>query len=185
MVNYFGSFSDKTFSPTEKIVIQEFLTREEAIAAEVVLHEFYQVHRNPHFANQARQTTTKFSGGSGFLGRHHTEESKQRISQNSASRSPEFREAQSRRLRGVPKTEEHRKNISKGLKGKPKPPMSEETKQKISDFNKGKTLSEEHREKISLSNKGKPRTERQIQAVKESNQRRKGEKRKGYRRHEN
>jgi hypothetical protein len=173
---YFGSFFDKTFQPTEKIVLQEFATREEAIAAEVSLHEFYQVHRNKHFANQARQTTTKFSGGSGMLGLHHTNESKKKISKNSASRRPEFREAMSKRLKGVPK---------KGLKGKSKTPLSEETKQKISQANSGKTLSDEHRQKIAQSNKGKPRTDAQIQAVIESNRRRKGEKRKGYTRHEN
>ena len=182
---YFGSFSDKTFQPTEKIILQEYATREEAIAAEVSLHEFYQVHRNKLFANQVKQTTTKFSGGLGMLGLHHTEESKEKISKNSASRRPEFRKAQSQRLKGVPKTEEHRRNISKGLKGKPKPPMSEETKQKLSKANSGKILSEEHRQKIAQANKGKPRTDAQIQAVIESNRRRKGEKRKRYTQNEN
>jgi len=178
--NYFGSFYDKTFKPTEKIILQVFETRAQAISAEIELHRFYQVHLNPHFANQSCQTSTKFSGGSGMLGLHHTEESKEKISENSASRKPEFRRAMSERLKGVPKTEEHRKNISKGLKGKPKPPMSEETREKISKAAKGKTLSEEHKQKISQSNRGKPRTEAQIQAVRESNLRRKGEKRKKY-----
>lgn len=182
--NYFGSFYDKTFRPTEKIVLQVFETREQALAAEVELHWFYQVHLNPHFANQSRQTSTKFSGGSGMLGLHHTEESKAKISENSSFRRTDFREALSKRLRGVPKSEEHRKKISEGLKGKTKPPMSEGTKQKISRANKGKTLSEEHKQKISQSNKGKPRTEAQIQSVIESNRRRKGEKRKGYTRYE-
>lgn len=176
--NYFGSFYDKTFRPTEKIILEIFETREEALAAEVALHKFYQVHCNPHFANKSRQTSTKFAGGKGFLGRHHSEESKEKISRNSNSRTPEFKKALSLKLKGVPKTEQHRENISRGLKGKPKPPMSEETKQKISQASKGRTLSQDHREKISESNKGKPRTEAQIRAVIESNRRRKGEKRK-------
>jgi hypothetical protein len=181
---YFGSFYDKTFCPTEKIILQQCSSREEALEAEIILHSFFQVDKNPHFANQARQTSVGFQGGSGFLGFNHSEDSKQKISQNSASRSPEFREAMSKRLKGVPKSKEHRENISKGLKGKNRTPMSEETKQKISDANMGKTLSADHRKKISLANKNKPRTEKQIQAVIESNKRRKGEKRLGYHRHE-
>jgi hypothetical protein len=38
---YFGSFTDKTFNPTEKVVIATFDTREEALEAEVKLHEFF------------------------------------------------------------------------------------------------------------------------------------------------
>lgn len=59
-VKYFGSFSDKSFKPTEKIIIQTFDTVEEARQAEVILHEFYQVDKNPHFANRARATSTAF-----------------------------------------------------------------------------------------------------------------------------
>lgn len=59
-VTYFGSFRDKTFSPTEKIVLATFASREEASEAEVLLHEFFEVHRNPHFANKAKQSSKKF-----------------------------------------------------------------------------------------------------------------------------
>lgn len=57
---YFGSFRDKTFSPTEKIVLAIFASREEAAEAEVLLHEFFEVHRNFHFANKAKQSSKKF-----------------------------------------------------------------------------------------------------------------------------
>lgn len=57
---YFGSFRDKNFSPTEKIVLATFASREEAAEAEVLLHEFFEVHRNPHFANKAKQSSKKF-----------------------------------------------------------------------------------------------------------------------------
>jgi len=63
---YFGSFYDKTFKPTNKIVLTEFSDREEALAAEIKLHDFYQVHKNPHFANKTKQTSTKFAGPGGF-----------------------------------------------------------------------------------------------------------------------
>ena len=60
-VKYFGSFKDKSFRPTEKIILATFKTREEMCQAEVDLHNFYKVDENPHFANKARQTSSKFS----------------------------------------------------------------------------------------------------------------------------
>jgi hypothetical protein len=59
-VNYFGSFHDKTFSPTKKIILETFDTVGEALEAEIILHDFYGVDKNPHFANRAKQTSTKF-----------------------------------------------------------------------------------------------------------------------------
>jgi hypothetical protein len=58
---YMGSFTDKTFHPTEKIVLAVFDTEKEALQAEILLHNFYQVDRNPHFANRSRQTSTGFT----------------------------------------------------------------------------------------------------------------------------
>ena len=59
--HYFGSFYDKTFTPTNKIILETFDNREGALDAEIKLHQFYDVARNPHFANQAKQTSTGFS----------------------------------------------------------------------------------------------------------------------------
>ena len=58
---YYGSFSDKTFTPTEKIILGVYETAEEAIAAEIALHEFFDVVPNPHFANRSKQTSSSFS----------------------------------------------------------------------------------------------------------------------------
>jgi hypothetical protein len=61
-VKYFGSFKDKTFRPTQKIILKDdYATREEAIVDEIILHDYYDVANNPHFANKAKQTSTKFS----------------------------------------------------------------------------------------------------------------------------
>jgi hypothetical protein len=93
-VQYFGSFSDKTFNPGNKIIIACFNTSEEALAAEIALHEFYDVAVNPHFANRARQSS-KFFNTEGVakaaehkekirlsnLGRKRSEESKRRMSE--------------------------------------------------------------------------------------------------------
>ena len=58
---YFGSFTDKSFKPTQKIILATYETREEALKNEMILHEFYEVPENPHFANRAKQTSVGFS----------------------------------------------------------------------------------------------------------------------------
>jgi hypothetical protein len=61
-VRYFGSFRDRTFKPTQKIILKDdYATREEAIVDEIILHDYYDVAINPDFANRAKQTSTKFS----------------------------------------------------------------------------------------------------------------------------
>lgn len=80
---YMGSFKDKTFKPTNKIVINIFDTEEEALKCEVLLHKFYDIDRNPHFANQAKQTSIKFSCSKGAPGPRTT---KWRESLKSASK---------------------------------------------------------------------------------------------------
>jgi len=57
---YFGSYRDKTFKPTEKIILETFSNVNEALSAESMLHFFYDVDNNSHFVNNSKQTTTKF-----------------------------------------------------------------------------------------------------------------------------
>jgi hypothetical protein len=59
-IKYFGSFTDKTFKPTQKIILQVFNTRKEALDAEITLHNFYEVNTNLHFANKAKMTSSGF-----------------------------------------------------------------------------------------------------------------------------
>jgi general stress protein YciG len=60
-VEYFGSFSDKSFRPTQKIILKsDYTTRVEANADEIILHDYYDVGNNPHFANRAKATSTGF-----------------------------------------------------------------------------------------------------------------------------
>jgi general stress protein YciG len=60
-VKYFGSFKDKTFKPTQKIILKsDYATREEAYDDEIILQQYYKVVENPHFANRAYQTSKKF-----------------------------------------------------------------------------------------------------------------------------
>ena len=60
-VKYFGSYTDETFKPTQKIILETYDTAEEAIEDEIKIQHFFQVVPNPHFANQSYQTSTKFS----------------------------------------------------------------------------------------------------------------------------
>lgn len=57
---YMGSFNDKTFKPTEKIILATFENSCDAIEAEIQLHNFYSIDINPHFANRSRQASTGF-----------------------------------------------------------------------------------------------------------------------------
>jgi hypothetical protein len=60
-VRYFGSFKDKTFRPTQKIILKDdYVTREEAYTDEIILQDYYDVVNNPHFANQSKVTSTGF-----------------------------------------------------------------------------------------------------------------------------
>jgi hypothetical protein len=76
-IKYFGSSKDKTFKPTQKIILKgDYNTREEAYADEIILQQYYKVVENPHFANKAYQTSTGFS----TYGKKHTEEHKKHLS---------------------------------------------------------------------------------------------------------
>jgi AraC-like DNA-binding protein len=57
---YWGTYSDKSYKPTEKIILFQDLTREEALKIEIYLHAFYDVDNNDHFANKVKQTSTGF-----------------------------------------------------------------------------------------------------------------------------
>ena len=68
-IKYFGSFKDKAFKPTQKIILKsDYATREEAYTDEIILQHYYKVVENPHFANRAYQTSTKFYYIDGSIG---------------------------------------------------------------------------------------------------------------------
>ena len=58
---YMGSFTDKTFRPTQKIILGVYYSPEECLSAEVELHEFFDVAKNSHFANRSKQTSTGYT----------------------------------------------------------------------------------------------------------------------------
>jgi general stress protein YciG len=94
-VKYFGSYRDKTFKPTQKIILETYDTATEAIVAEIKLQHFFKVVPNSHFANQVYQTSTKFQGNS------------ETARKANASRTPEQRSEYARK-REANKTPEQR-----------------------------------------------------------------------------
>lgn len=115
---------------------------------------------------------TKRKIGDAHKGLKHTEEAKQKMSQNAATRRPEVRKKISEANKGrAPWTEgkhhsnETRMKISEVLKGRTAwnkgvtgyhtIPHTEEHKKKISEANKGRKHSEEIKKKMSIAKKGK------------------------------
>lgn len=88
---YLGSFNDKSFKPTSKIVLTVHNSKEDAILAEIKIQKLFNVVDNPHFANKAFQTSKSFCYSR--LGEKHTEESKRKMSERHSGKilSPEHR----------------------------------------------------------------------------------------------
>jgi hypothetical protein len=177
-VNYFGSFTHKNFHPTQKIILKsDYPTRADAMRDEVILHDYYDVAANPHFANRAKQTSTRFTqaGVSPSVetrkklskagkGKKRSEETKKKMSKSFSGKYVSEETREKLRQAGLgkklsPETirkreETRRKNYENG----PKKVISEETRKKISQTLTGRKVgpfSEEHRRKISEANKGK------------------------------
>lgn len=112
-IKYFGSYSDKTFRPTEKIILETFDTVEEAFESEIILQEFYEVDKNPHFANIYIHRSKNFCNNGSEIIRNKISES----------------------LTGIKRSEETKKKISESKKGTI---VSEETKEKLREKRKGK-----------------------------------------------
>ena len=142
-VDYFGSFRDKNFKPTEKIILETFNTVEEALKAECILHDFYEVDKNPYFANKAKQTSEKFycslKGESNPAKRPEVREKirQGKIGKNNPAKRPEVREKLSAARKKRITTDETRQKMSESHKGRPSPKgmlgkkHSEEQKQKM------------------------------------------------------
>lgn len=141
--HYFGSYKDKTFKPTAKIILAICNTKEERYQLEYFYQKIHNVVENPHFANRAFQTVSGFSRlglpnseesrkkmsisrrnrPSGMKGKKHSEETKQRIANSLKGVSCPGR--------AVKWTDERRKEHSKKLKGKKGKRHDQETIERI------------------------------------------------------
>jgi hypothetical protein len=149
-VTYFGSFTDTTFKPTQKIIFRsDYENAKELAKDEIILHDFYDVAKNPHFANRAKATSTSFDR----TGATHTDEAKQLMSNLATGRT--HTEETKRKLRdmGIGKTqtdEAKQKNRDSHI-GKI---ATEETKQLLRDLATGRTHTEETKQKMRKMRKG-------------------------------
>lgn len=137
---YLGSFVDKNFSPTSRIIVGYFKSRESLLQAEESLQKVLDVVSDTNYANQSFQHGKGFTYG--FLGKSHTDEFRKNVGERNKQReyTPEMREAQSERSRqywssapesykeevstrasnqwkGVPKSEEHKRKIGEAQLG--------------------------------------------------------------------
>jgi hypothetical protein len=147
-VKYFGSYKDKIFKPTQKIILKsDYATRKEAYVDEIILQEYYKVVENPHFANRSYQTSTGFSTY-GMIGKNSSMYGKKHSLETIKKLKGRISPAKGKILSNETKEKLRIAHLGKKL--------SEETKRKISEVQKGRTLSEEHKRKLSEANKGKP-----------------------------
>ena len=127
-IKYFGSFKDKTFKPTEKIILKTFDSVEEALEAECALHDFYEVDKNPHFANRAKQTSHKFYY------------------------------VCPKELRSLLISPEAKEKLRLSKLGENNPAKRPEVREKLKEARNKRITSEETKIKMSQSHKGKPGT---------------------------
>lgn len=169
---YMGSYRDKTFNPTEKIILCEVETYEEACAIEVELHAFFEVDINPHFANIARQTSAGFNfraegeNNPNYGGGNVSIEGRQKMRESTLRRLEKYgnpfakkgKESQSHGRKWVTnsdKTEEiYLKPGEVAPEGwipgrKRRPPRSQESRNRTSKALKGKKKSDSHRKNLS------------------------------------
>jgi hypothetical protein len=134
-IKYFGSFTDKTFNPTEKTILFVCKTRKEAAEIEIELHDFFDVAVNPKFANRAKAKSIKFD----MTGVPNTAEQKRKISVAMSGENNPFygRTGEKNPNYGVPHTEEWKKAQSERMSGENNPnygvPWTEEQKQAHSE----------------------------------------------------
>jgi len=134
-IKYFGSYRDKTFNPTEKIILEVFSNKKEMLDAEIFLHNFYDIHKNPHFSNKSKQTSNKFS----TFGLKHSEETKNNFKKLwSGNLNPNYNAGKNHSFFGKRHTEEWKLNQSIRMKNK-NPMKNPEVSAKQSRSMKGKT----------------------------------------------
>ena len=143
-IKYFGSHTDKTFKPTQKIILKsDYATREEAYADEIILQEYYKVVENSHFANRAYQTSTSFSRLGSTWDKEHREKLSNKLKGvNSGEKNPMYGK------RG-------NDNPMYGKRGKDSPnygkKRTKETREKMSASSTGRIFSEEHKKNLRIS----------------------------------
>lgn len=124
--DYKGSYTDSKFDPNHKIILGIYFSKKEAQIAEYKLHKFFNVVKNPHFANKvATGQTGKLNGVE-----QHTEETKQKLREKALGKKAsletkkklsEMRMGENNAFFGKTHTDEFKKDLSEKRKGKNNP----------------------------------------------------------------
>jgi hypothetical protein len=160
---YFGTFKDKNFKPTNKIILSKFDSREAAQSAEIQLHAFFEVDVNPHFANRCKALVTGFLCGfkpstetiekrrQKMLGRVLSEETKRKIGEankialKGKKLSDEVKAKIGARSRGIPRTKEHKQKMSEAQRGRK---FTEQHLQNLRNAIKNRCFTTEQKKKL-------------------------------------
>ena len=110
---YLGSFVDRTFKPSHRIVIGYYNSRDALLRAEEALQKSLNVVRDVSYANQSIQHGSGFTYG--FLGKTHTQEFRDNLSKRNRER------AEKRRQENPPKPKRRGERKKKSQKGKNNP----------------------------------------------------------------
>ena len=133
-IKYFGSFKDRSFNPSNKIILETFDNNIDMLKSEVILHNFYQVNINSYFANKAKQTSTGFS----TFGLRHNENQKRTNSERWLGKNnPNCKSKENHSFFGKSHSKEWKKNQSDRMKNNNPMKISEVSK-KQSKSMKGK-----------------------------------------------
>ena len=88
-----SSLGKEYCSNCDKLILQEFTTRKEAVAYEIFLHNSFDVGINPKFFNKAKQTSTKFDiAGNKEIGKKISASNKGRVPWIKGKRNPYSKE---------------------------------------------------------------------------------------------
>lgn len=151
-ITYFGSYTDKNFHPTQKVILEVHNTSQESLEAENKLMQFYDVKDNPHFANKQfspyRPVTNKGRK------RHAEETRKCKESLIAYYKKPENREKLRRQCSGKNNPMFGKTAWNKGLSGE----MT----------GKGRKHTAEHTEKVAAAHRGMKRSEETKRRIRES-----------------
>jgi hypothetical protein len=133
----------------EKQVLAVWPTRQEAMSHEMLLHDCFDIPKNPEFWNKAKLLTNGFTTAGIDLPNKYK---KGQISPRKGVKLTveQIENARLRKL-GTKHSEETKKRMSKSQTGRK---WSEEHKQKFSEIHKGKIISEETKEKIRIAHLG-------------------------------
>ena len=115
---YYGSpcNTDENWKPIDKVILGWFETNEEAIADEIIWHDYFDVGNNPRFYNKAKQTSTGFN----WAGQKHSDEAKAEMA--------EARAGDKNPMYGKKHSDATRQKIAEAIAGKK---LSDETKLKL------------------------------------------------------